>query len=147
MEYNTNTKLGLWICFLAMLLILAVILAGVFASVPNSPFDHETTKNVVHANAKPHVTTSTIPAQTTAATTAKQETTTETPIMETEKRALYYVTVSGDSIVLLDEYGEFLQTLYAHASFLPKADLEAFRSGIELYSKDDLNEMMDDLGA
>ena len=140
--------MGIWLCLLMMLLVLAMVLAGVFDSANREEnrlvSATEPDDDAIYVNASPK---ETLPAepQKTEVTTVPPTTTTETNAAETERNALYYVTVSGNQIVLLDEYGEYLDTLNENAHFLPKSDLAALRAGIALYSKDELSSLIDDL--
>ena len=134
-----------------MLLVIAMVLAGVFDSASKeenrlvSATDPD--DDAIYVNASPKETLPAEPQKTEVTTTTANTTnaTTETDAAETERNALYYVTVSGNRIVLLDEYGEYLDTLNENANFLPKSDLAALRAGIALYSKDELSSLIDDL--
>jgi hypothetical protein len=142
--------MGIWLCLLMMLLVLAMVLTGVFdasgkdadrlvsATAPDDAV-------YVNASPKPQETLPTPTQKVEEVTTAFPDTTTETAAAETERKPLYYVTVSGSRIVLLDEYGEYLDTLNENALFLPPNDLSALRAGIALYSKDELSALADDL--
>ena len=148
LEYNTKTRMGIWLCLLLMLLVLALVLTGVFDTATRTldrPVNAtEPNDDAIYVNAQPQATTG---AQTTSpeTTMAPTETTTGNAAAETERKPLFYVTVSGNRVVLLDEYGEFLETLNENALFLPKGDLEALRAGIALYSKDELSCLVEDL--
>lgn len=147
MEYNTKTRMGIWLCLLLMLLVLALVLTGVFdtaaktldrAASATMPSDE-----AIYVNAKPQPTTAqALPPETTE---APPEATTEAAAQETERKPLFYVTVSGTRVVLLDEYGEFLKTLNENALFLPQEDLNALRAGIALYSKEEAIALAEDL--
>ncbi len=139
-------------CLIMMTFVLVVVLMGIFKTGEEHDRYVSATKpdeNAIYVNASPIGTTT----NTTAATTApKAETTTITPAettnapaAETEKKALYYVTISGESIVLLDEYGEYLKTLHQNALFLPKEDVVALRTGLEIFSRDELQMLLEDL--
>ncbi len=149
LEYNTKTRMGIWLCLLLMMLVLAIILTGVFNSArqeedrlvsATAPDDEAI---YVNASPKPQETTS---AETTnLETTAPPASTTDNHAADTEKKPIYYVTISGNQVVLLGEYGEYLETLNENALFLPKNDLAALRAGIALYSKDELSDLVNDL--
>ena len=148
MEYNTKTRMGIWLCLSMMLLVLAMVVAGVFDTASKTPDKQvsitESDEDAVYVNAtpKPQETTSApITEQTTEQSTVKTEATTAS----TERRALYYVALSGNKVVLLNGYGEYMDTLNENALFLPKGDLEALRAGIALYSADELSALRDDL--
>ncbi len=159
-EYNTKTRMGIGMCLLMMLLILVTVLAGVYYSAyeenvavngtdpdDDAIYVNAGVKDTTESTTTSTTTTETTTSATTSATTTKAEnigTTATTSAVETEKRALYYVTVSGGDIVLLDEYGEFMQTVYEDAVFLPQEDLAMLRAGIELYSKTELASFLDD---
>ncbi len=158
-EYNTKTRMGIWMCLLMMLMILVMVLAGVYYTAYEENIEVNGTspdEDAVYVNAGVQETTASVTtsATTVATTSAVISSTTRaesvittseaTSAAETEKRALYYVTVSGGDIVLLDEYGEFLQTVYEDAMFLPKEDLAVLRSGIALYSKAEMMSFLDD---
>ena len=149
LEYNTKTRMGIWLCLSMMLLVLAMVVAGVFDTASKEP-DRQVSvtapdEDAVYVNAtpKPQETT-TAPVHHTEETTTRSPATTETTA-QTERTALYYVTLSGNRIVLLNEYGEYLDTLHENALFLPKNDLESLRTGIALYAGDELSALKDDL--
>ena len=150
LEYNTKTRMGIWLCLSMMLLVLAMVVAGVFDTASKEP-DRQvsvTTSNedAVYVNATPKPQETTVaPIEHAEETTTQPPVTTETTTAQTERTALYYVTLSGNRIVLLDEYGEYLDTLHENALFLPKNDLESLRAGIALYSGDELSALKDDL--
>ena len=150
MEYNTKTRMGIWLCLSMMLLVLALVIAGVFDTASKDPNRQvsvtEADEDAVYVNAtpKPQETTK---AQTdhTEQTTVQPSEPTENTTAQTERKALYYVTLSGSRIVLLNAYGEYMDTLHENALFLPKNDQDALRAGIALYSSDELSALKDDL--
>ena len=146
LEYNIKTRMGIWLCLLMMLLVLALVLAGVFDSARREEdrlVNATNPDDAIYVNALPQGTSSTETTQ--AETTISPETTTGAPTADTERKALYYVTVSGERIVLLDEYGEFLRTLHENALFLPSEDLAALRTGVAVYSSEELADWIEDL--
>ncbi len=138
MEYNTRTRVGIWMCLLLMLVVLCFVLAGVFQAerMEQSQAAGATKpdEDAIYVGAKPEESPSESTCETTESTSAS-----------TEKKALYYVTVSGDEIVVLDEYGEVLHVLSDDTEFLPKSDLDALRAGIALYTKEELDALKEDL--
>ncbi len=159
MEYNTKTRIGIWFCLLLMLLVLSLVLFGIIDTAKRESLAVNGTNpddDAVYVHANPQKTTESTSAETTRATSSSVITTTtkkpehplqtEATSVQTEKRALYYVTVSGGNVVLLDEYGELLETLHENAMFLPREDLAALRAGIALFSKEELAVLLDDLG-
>ena len=142
--------MGIWLCLSMMLLVLALVIAGVFdtASKDSNQQVSVTTSDedavYVNATPKPQETTT---AQTnhTEQTTVLPPDTTENTTAQTERKALYYVTLSGNKIVLLNEYGEYMDTLHENALFLPKNDQESLRAGIALYSNEEISSLKDDL--
>ncbi len=145
MEYNTKTRIGIWMCLLMMLIVLCFVLAGVFhtetGKVDRPANAEKPDEDAILVGAKPQS-----PEETGDGLLAETTETTE-PAAETEKKALYYVTVSGNEVVVLDEYGELHSVLRGDTAFLPKEDLDALRAGITLYSKEELSEITDDLAS
>lgn len=150
MEYNTKTRMGIWLCLSMMLLVLALVIAGVFDTASKDP-DRQVSvtkpdEDAVYVNATPKPQETTTAQETlTEQTTLQPPDTTENTTAQTERKALYYVTLSGNKIVLLNEYGEYMDTLHENALFLPKNDRESLRAGIALYSSDELSALRDDL--
>ncbi len=138
LEYNVKTRMGILMCMLLMLSVLLFVLAGVFRAArpePSRPVGATPPdEDAIEVGAKP--------IETTTATPETGETTTNAS--ETEKKALYYVTLSGDQVVLLDAYGEYLTTLNEYADFLPKEDLDTLRAGVALYSKEEMEQFAED---
>ncbi len=142
LEYNTKTRMGIWACLLMMLLVLCFVLTGVFKA-EEAKTDHMVNAtqpdDAIYVDAKPYETSTedTEDVSTTEQTEAESE--------STERKALYYVTVSGGRVVVLNEYGELLETLYEYADFLPGEDIAVLRAGLALYSKAELDSLREDL--
>ena len=154
MEYNAKTRLGIWACFLMMLLVLVLLSAEAVRNAKAQGGAHD--DDAVYVNATPATLP---PAETTPRPTFAQSTDTEqgettasaTDASENElpsgsPRALYYVTVRAGAVVLLDADGNILRTVNENAEFLPRGDLATLRNGVAIYTEEELAALMDDLG-
>ena len=154
MEYNAKTRLGIWVCFLLMLLTLILLSMNALRNgrEDNRPVAGSRDEDAIYVGAipktetdePPHTTASTL-GTASETTTGTAQTTTQAVPSAPEPKALYYVTLSEGRIVLLDADGNYLATLNEHAEFLPKEDVTRLRAGVALYSEEELSAMRDDL--
>ncbi len=158
MEYNAKTRLGIWSCFLLMLLVLTLLS---ISAIRNGKENDRTGSgnredDAIYVGAIPGTwqtlpdETTTAPhgagTQTTAQTTESQTgTTAKEDLDASPQKPLYYVTLSFGRIVLLDANGEQLRILNENADFLPRNDRELLGAGIALYSEEELIAITDDL--
>ena len=150
MEYNTKTRRGIFGFLVLMFLVFSIVMMTILASFDGEGGDLAVNgtpeyDDAVYVNATPEA-LDTLPIATTEMTTMQTTAvTTENPAVDLERKPIYYVTISGNSVVVLDEYGEFLQTVNENAAFLPKQDVAVLRRGIEIYTKEELALLMADL--
>ncbi len=152
MEYNAKTRICIWGCFLLMLLVLVLLGAvALYHGTGNGRGANGGANDAIYVDA-PIEALGTLPPETTEpmhSTTAESVSAGETPTQEQRvnapRKPRYYVTLSKGNVILLDEKGEYLETLNENADFLPKNDLERLSTGIALYDEDELAAMKDDL--